>query len=351
MASEYASRASSGTAPVISGVRLTPDMPAGGATPSRSSTVGITSTDRTGSPTRRCCVAGERRSDQEGDVRHAVVNEEAVSALAMIPEALPVIAHDDEDRAVVDAERLQLRDEAPDLAVGKGNLAVIRTFLVARRERLGRPVRRVRIVQVNPGKERRALGFPNPRQGLVHHLVGRPLDRAERKAALRAEIEVVHVRIEALIDPPLRVEDVSGDERTGAVAALLEDLGQRHLIRPEEEATVVADAMLGREFAGEDTRVGRKRQRRDRHRLVELHAIARDAVEHGRLDVLRAVGADAVGARRIQCHHDDVERLARDAARQRPKVGAAARAVRARAHHPPCREPRRRDENDGHPQE
>ena len=71
--------------------------------------------------------------------------------------------------------------------------------------------------------------------------------------------------------------------------------------------------MLGREFAGEDAEwAGSVSGATDT--AWSNYAIARDAVEHRRLDVLRAVGADAVGTRRIQCHHDDVERLARDAA-------------------------------------
>ena len=296
--------------------------------------------------------ACEWRPDQEGDVRHAVVDEEAVRAFPVIPEALAVIAQDDEDGAVVDTERLQLSHEAPKLTVGKGNLAVVRTLLVSGREWLGRPVGGVRVVQVNPGKEWRAAGLPNPRQGLVHHFVGRPLDRAERKAALRAQVEVVEIGIESLVDPPLRVEDVGGDEPTGAVAALLEDFGQGDLVRAEEEAAVVADAVLRREFASEDARMGGQRQRRDRHRLVELHAVPRDAVEHRRLDVLRTVGANAVGARRIQRHHDDVEGLARDTLRKRAEVGAAARAGRARARQLPRSQPRGRDDTESdHPEE
>ena len=86
------------------------------------------------------------------------------------------------------------------------------------------------------------------------------------------EIEVVEVGVEPLIDPPLRVEHIRTNESASAIAARLEDFRQRDLIRAEEEPAVVADAVLRRELAGEDARVRRQRQRRDRDRLFEQHA-------------------------------------------------------------------------------
>ena len=60
----------------------------------------MTSTDRTGSATRRCAVRAERRSNHQRHVRDALVDEEAVRALTVIAEALAVIAHHDHDRAI-----------------------------------------------------------------------------------------------------------------------------------------------------------------------------------------------------------------------------------------------------------
>ena len=227
-----------------------------------------------------------------------------------------MVAHDDDDRAVVDAELLQLRDDAGDLAVGEGNLAVVGVPLVPRGERLGRVVRRVRVVQVDPGEERPAFGAVDPRERLVDRLVAGPLDGAQRHRALLAEVEVVEVGVEALVDAPLRVEDVGGDEAAGAVAVGLQDLGERQLVRAEEEASVVAHAVLGRELAGEQARVRGQGERRDRLGLLEQDALAGELIEGRRLDVLRAVRLHAVGARRVERHHHQVQRLPRHAGGQ-----------------------------------
>ena len=48
----------------------------------------------------------------------------------------------------------------------------------------------------------------------------------------------------------------------------------------------------------------------DRHRLLEQHAFAREPIEGRRLDVRRAVGADAVGARRVERDDDEVQAIA-----------------------------------------
>ena len=252
----------------------------------------------------------------------------------MVAEALAVVADDDNHRAVVEAERLELGDDAADLAVGEGNLAVVRVSLVTRRERLGRVVGRVRVVEVDPGEERRALRVPNPRQGLVHDLVAGPLDVRQRHAALPAEVEVVEVGVESLVDPPLAVEHVRADEPAGAVAPRLQDLGERELFGAEEEAAVVAHAVLGRELAGEQARVRRQGERRDGLGLLEQHALAGQVVEGRRLDVAIAVGPHAVGPRRVEGHHHQVQRLSRHAARQRPEVDAAFALVAARVHEP-----------------
>ena len=74
---------------------------------------------------------------------------------------------------------------------------------------------------MNPREERLLRLLLNPGQRLVHHLVGGALDPCEREAAPLAHIEIVEVRVEALIDPPLGIEDVGSDERAGSVATLL----------------------------------------------------------------------------------------------------------------------------------
>ena len=87
----------------------------------------------------------------------ALVDEETVRALAVIAEALAVVAHDDDHRAVEEVLRVELRDEAADLRVDERDLAVVRMPGVARLERLGRIVRGVRVVEMHPGEERASV--------------------------------------------------------------------------------------------------------------------------------------------------------------------------------------------------
>ncbi len=224
----------------------------------------------------------------------------------------------------ITSERFQLRDDSRDLGIGEGDLAVVGMPLVLRRKRFGRPIRGVRVVKMDPREERLSLRAVDPRQRLVDDFICRPLDRRERHAARLAEIELVVIRVEALVDAPLGVEHVGADEPARAVAARLQRLGEGELLRPEEEAAVVAHAVLRRKLAREHARVHRQRERRHRHRLVEQHSFAREAIECRRLDILVAVRAHAIGARRIERHDDQVEPAARDAGRQRAEVDTAA---------------------------
>jgi len=271
----------------------------------------------------------ERRAEDEGHVRHAVVDEKAVRGLAVVAQALAVIAHHDDDRLLVEPASAQQVEHAPDLAVGKRHLTVVRVPLVARRERLGRAVRRVRIVEVNPREERRVPGPVDPRQGLVHHLVGGPLDRRQRHGPRLGEVEVVEVGVEALVGPPLRVEDVGGHERARPVPALLEHLGERDLLGPEEEPAVVAHAVLGRELPGEDARVHGQRERGHGHGLLEQHALAGERVEGRGLNVAGPIGANSVGAGGIEGHDHQVETVAGHAAGEGTERDAAGRLHRA----------------------
>src|SRR3954454_1010416 len=125
----------------------------------------------------------------------------------------------------------------------------------------------MRVVEVNPRKERRIFRLLDPGQGLVHHLVARTLDRGERNRARFAQVELVEVGVETLVDAPLGVEHVRANEPAGAVAAALEHLSKRQLLGSEKEAAVVTNTMFRRELAGENAGVDRKRQWRDRHGL------------------------------------------------------------------------------------
>ena len=86
----------------------------------------------------------------------AVVDEASVRALAVIAQALAMVAHYDNHSAIVQSACLKRGDQTGKLTVGECNLSVVRVALVFRCKGLRWTIRRVRIVEVNPGKEGRA---------------------------------------------------------------------------------------------------------------------------------------------------------------------------------------------------
>ena len=295
----------------------------------------------------------ERRPHDERHVDDAVVDEEAVGGLAVVAEALAVIAHHQDDGAIVDAERFELRDHPRHLAVGERDFAVVGMPLVARRERLRRAVRRVRVVEVQPGEKGLAAARVQPGERLIDDVVGGALDGAERDPARLAEIELVVVGVEPLRDPPLGIEHVGADEPRRAIAAPFQDLRERDLLVAEEEAAVVAHPVLGREAAGEHARVHREGEGSHCDRVLEEDPFPREPIERGRLDAGVAVRAHAVRPRRVKRDDDEVQRPAARPPRQGAEIHARAGAHRSR-HQPPGGESARaRQEQDdrgcGHP--
>ena len=111
----------------------------------------------------------------------------------------------------------------------------------------------MRVVEVHPGEERPLPVGAEPLEGLVHHLRARTLDRVHAgHVAELLEVELVEVAVEALSDAPAPVEDEGANEAAGAVALVLEDLGQGHLLVAQVEAAVVSHSVPGGEGAGHE---------------------------------------------------------------------------------------------------
>lgn len=278
----------------------------------------------------------ERRADDERHTRGGLVDEEAVAALAVLIEGFAVIADDRNHRLVEQPVAFQEIDDARDLRVHERDFRVVGMVRVARFERFRGVVRLVRIVEVQPAEEPLVLDLLEPRQRLVHDLVARPLNVAQAEPALGLrQVEVVDIGLEALVETPLAVEHVGGDDRARLEALALENRRERQLLRRQEEPAVVAHAVLGRKLAGEDAAVRRERQRRYRHRVLEQHALAREPVDRRCLDVPVAVRADAVGTRGVEGDDEQVQIV--PPSRRPAEIQAAGAAGGARREKPPRR--------------
>jgi hypothetical protein len=179
-----------------------------------------------------------------------------VRQLAVLAQHLAVVAEHRDHRAVeppVARERVQ---DAAELRVGVGDLGVVGARERAREARRVVPwrgVRGVRVVEMDPEKERLLLVLAEPAQRLVHRLVAGPLDRVHPGLLLvAAQVEVVEVAGEALIDAPARVEHEGGHEPARAVAPCRQRLGERRLVGGQVVAAVVADTVARGEGAGEE---------------------------------------------------------------------------------------------------
>ena len=77
--------------------------------------------------------------------------------------------------------------------------------------------------------EKRRVAAIEPVDGGVDHLVGGALHAREIEPLEFAQVEPIVVGVEALGEPPARVEHERADERAGAVPARMEPFGERRL--------------------------------------------------------------------------------------------------------------------------
>ncbi len=135
-----------------------------------------------------------------------------------------------------------------------------------------------------------------------------PLDLAERDLLEAAQVELVEIGVETLVQAPLGVEDVGGDEGRRVVALGLEHLGHGHELGGDDEAAVVPDAVEEGQGAGHDRRVrGQGQGRLARWRVSKRMPRAAKVSMVGVATPAIAVAADLVGPERIHGDQDDVE--------------------------------------------
>src|SRR4029453_6068449 len=94
-----------------------------------------------------------RKLHEERDPDLLAIEKDAVLVLAVVAQPLPMVGKEDDDRAVVEPFLAEEIEEASDDRVGGGDFSVVRRRRVARAERIGRGIRRVRLVEVEKGEE------------------------------------------------------------------------------------------------------------------------------------------------------------------------------------------------------
>ena len=185
-----------------------------------------------------------RQTHDPGNAKHGLVQEQAVLALAVIAKTFSVIGDRDDERAIETALTLEQRDQPRHARVHIGDFAVVRPRAIRRVEGRRRGVRRVRVVQVDPGEERLIAGLlGDPRAGGVHDRSATAL-----RLELHRRVEAVELRVElveSLREAVLAAENKCADEAARTVSGSLQHLGERGRLFGHRRRRVIADAIPG----------------------------------------------------------------------------------------------------------
>ena len=222
-----------------------------------------------------------------------------------------MVPHQDQQGVVSEFCLVQPVEQLPDQGIGEQHLRVVGGFGVAAdpgRPRLRRLVGPVRVVEVDPGEEPFLLHLVHPVERRLEDLVAGALHAVEADPFELAEVEVVEVAVETLVEPPPGVDDEGGDERAGPVPRVLERFGQRLGVLPDVVAAVVPHSVEHRVGPREHRGVGGQGERHGRGRLLEEDALGRYPAERARLDPVVAVLGQVTRRKGVQGHHHDVER-------------------------------------------
>jgi hypothetical protein len=242
--------------------------------------------------------ASSRNVRPRHDERHAhrrLIDQHAVRQLAVVAEAFSMIGEHDDIDVLVAAGRAKRVEDAADLLVGEGDLAVVRTAGKTTAEGFRRIVRGVRIVEMQPREERPRRALKPANRG-VGHFVGASLSALFARTRF---VKLLVEGVEALREPECRGDRIRADEGGGAVAKLLQATGRGRIPRSEREDDVAADAVGRRISTGEDRRVRRSGQRNRGLRAREARAARGERIERRRLGPGGAVHADVIRPQRV----------------------------------------------------
>ena len=90
------------------------------------------------------------RFHDQRNMNGRVVNKESVLIFAMLAEGFAMIAEHDDQRRIIKTILLEPRDQTAEFMVGISDLAVVEMAAIFAAKRLGRIVRAVRVVKMEP---------------------------------------------------------------------------------------------------------------------------------------------------------------------------------------------------------
>ena len=190
-----------------------------------------------------------------------VVNQQGVGLLSMFTQSLPVVTDHRDQGRVEKLPRFEVRDDLAHHRVGVGDFSRVRIDGITSSKRIGRSVRSMGIVEVDPGKERLppSAALEPTREGVVHG-VGTAF-RGQVFLSIDVAPVALVIYVESLREPEVAIQDEGADERGGLITVFVENFSQRQLILGKAVGPVVANAVDGGVIAGHDRSVRGQRQR------------------------------------------------------------------------------------------
>ena len=238
--------------------------------------------------------------DDERNPHGGVIEEHAVTRLAVLPQTLSVIAGEDEKRPIVEPMPFQIPDQVADQRVDVGHLAIVGASPVTAPEGLGSTIRGMGIEEVDPGKESTVILGRHPLQRPAHHFPAPPLGRTLFRK--------IPIEVESLIQTGAGIEDRGADEGGRPISLGPEPLGQRQMLRLQAESGLVPDSRMVGKRSGQKGAVGRERERRLGDDLLEQDAVLSQGVDRRIRRPCVAVGFEPVGPERVHRDQNDSRR-------------------------------------------
>src|SRR5579862_5649196 len=124
----------------------------------------------------------------------------------MLAQTFAVIAREQDDRVLIDAFLLKLANQASHLGVGESDLAIVETIFVLVAVGGRRTIGIMGVVEMHPEKELLLIVLVEPFKSLVGNCVSGSLHLVEIRFLQPAEIKVIVIEIESVIQSEARVE-------------------------------------------------------------------------------------------------------------------------------------------------
>ncbi len=249
------------------------------------------------------------------DQRHMhgrVVDEKSVRLLPVLPQTFAMVSSEHNHRILIKPFLLQIPHQSANLLVRKRNLPIIGTVGILMFVGLGRVIRKMRIVQMHPQKKLllRRLSLPvlsQPLQRDGRHFISGTFHFVDVLLVQSAEIEVVVVKIETVVQSKPRIEHRRRDHRPGRISRLLQHRCHGRLRWAELVSGEVMHPAQHRIRPRQHRRMRRQCHWNHRKRPLKARSIRRQPIHIRSLDLLVSIATDMIRAQRINRNQHHVQ--------------------------------------------